>query len=64
MAAEHALITAVCDAGDHVVIPDDLYGGTYRLVDKVLTRWGLEYTMVDQTDLDAVAARGAPTTRS
>src|SRR3954447_16615733 len=56
MAAEHALITAVCSAGDHVVIPDDLYGGTYRLVDKVLSRWGLEYTMVDQTDLDAVAA--------
>jgi cystathionine gamma-synthase len=56
MAAEHALITAVCSAGDHVVIPDDLYGGTYRLVDKVLTRWGLSYTMVDQTDLDAVEA--------
>jgi cystathionine gamma-synthase len=37
-----------------VVIPDDLYGGTYRLVDKVLTRWGIEHTMVDQTDLDAV----------
>src|SRR6186997_847341 len=34
MAAEHALITAVCSAGDHIVIPDDLYGGTYRLVDK------------------------------
>src|SRR4051794_24437252 len=56
MAATHALITAVCSAGDHVVIPDDLYGGTYRLVDKVLARWGLTYTMVDQTDLDAVAA--------
>jgi cystathionine gamma-synthase len=56
MAASHALITAVCNAGDHVVIPDDLYGGTYRLVDKVLSRWGLQYTMVDQTDLDAVAA--------
>ena len=49
MAAEHALITAVAAAGDHVVIPDDLYGGTYRLVDKVLNRWGLRYTMVDQT---------------
>ena len=56
MAAEHALITAVAAAGDHVVIPDDLYGGTYRLVDKVLTHWGLRYTMVDQTDLDAVEA--------
>jgi cystathionine gamma-synthase len=56
MAGEHALITAVCAAGDHIVIPNDLYGGTYRLVDKILTRWGLAYTMVDQTDLDAVEA--------
>jgi cystathionine gamma-synthase len=56
MAAEHALITAVCAAGDHVVIPNDLYGGTYRLVDRVLNRWGLRYTMVDQSDLDAVEA--------
>ena len=63
MAAEHALITAVCSAGDHVVIPDDLYGGTYRLVDKVLKRWGLEYTMVDQTNLDLVAASVRPETK-
>jgi cystathionine gamma-synthase len=56
MAAEHALITAVCSAGQHAVIPDDLYGGTYRLVDKVLARWGLSYTMVDQSDPAAVAA--------
>jgi cystathionine gamma-synthase len=56
MAATHALLTAVCSAGDHVVLPNDLYGGTYRLVDKVLARWGLRYTMVDQTDLDALAA--------
>src|SRR4051812_36089434 len=56
MAAEHALLTAVCSAGQHVVIPDDLYGGTYRLVDKVLSRWGLAYTMVDQSDPGAVAA--------
>jgi cystathionine gamma-synthase len=63
MAASHALITAVCSAGDHVLLPDDLYGGTYRLVDKVLTRWGLKYTMVDQTDLDAVAAAVRPETR-
>jgi cystathionine gamma-synthase len=54
MSATHALITAVASAGAHVVLPDDLYGGTYRLVDKVLTRWGLQYTMVDQTDLDAL----------
>ena len=54
MAAEHALITAVAGAGDHIVLADDLYGGTYRLVDKVLNRWGLRYTLVDQTDVAAV----------
>jgi cystathionine gamma-synthase len=63
MAATHALVTAACDAGDHVVIPGDLYGGTYRLFDKVLTRWGLNYTMVDQTDLDALAAAVTDDTR-
>jgi cystathionine gamma-synthase len=56
MAATHALLTAVCSAGDHVMLPADLYGGTFRLVDKVLTRFGITYTLVDQTDLDAVAA--------
>ncbi len=54
MAAAHAVITHVCAAGDHVVLPADLYGGTYRLVDKVLARWGLRYDLVDQTDLDAL----------
>jgi cystathionine gamma-synthase len=63
MAATHALITAACSAGDHVVIPDDLYGGTFRLFDKVLARWGLRYTMVDQTDLDALAAAVGDDTR-
>ncbi|MEJ7798426.1 MAG: PLP-dependent transferase [Solirubrobacteraceae bacterium] len=63
MAATHALITAVAQAGGHIVIPSDLYGGTYRLVDKVLTRWGLRYTMVDQTDLGAVEAAVREDTR-
>ena len=54
LAAEHALITVLCQAGSHIVMPADLYGGTFRLVDKVLRRWGLEFDLVDQTDLDAV----------
>ena len=54
MAATHALLTAHCSAGDHVVLPSDLYGGTYRLLDKVLARFGLAYDMVDQTDLGAL----------
>jgi len=63
MAATHALITAHCDAGDHVILPQDLYGGTYRLVDKVLARFGLEYDLVDQTDLDALERALRPETR-
>src|SRR5437763_1854851 len=39
MAAEQALVTAHCNAGEHAVIPDDLYGGTYRLFDKVRARF-------------------------
>ena len=54
MAAEHALITEVCAAGSHIVMPADLYGGTFRLVDKVLSRWGLEFDLVDQRDLEAL----------
>jgi cystathionine gamma-synthase len=55
LAAEHALFTVTCEAGSHVVLPNDLYGGTYRLVDKVLSRWGLSYDLVEQTDLSALA---------
>jgi cystathionine gamma-synthase len=63
MAATHALLTAHCSAGDHVILPQDLYGGTYRLVDKVLARFGLEYDMVEQTDLDALERAVRPETR-
>jgi len=54
LAAEHALITVTCESGGHMVLPDDLYGGTFRLVDKVLARWGLRYDLVDQRDLGAL----------
>ena len=63
LAAEHGLITMACEAGAHVVLPGDLYGGTYRLVDKVLTRWGLSYELVDQTDLGALERAIRPETR-
>jgi cystathionine gamma-synthase len=63
LAAEHALITVTCEAGSHVVLPNDLYGGTYRLVDKVLSRWGLRYDLVGQTDLDALAGAVRDDTR-
>jgi cystathionine gamma-synthase len=63
MAATHAILSAALAAGDHLLLPIDLYGGTYRLVDKVLTRFGLAYDLVDQRDLDAVRAAIRPETR-
>src|SRR5262244_3179177 len=48
LAAEDTVLRALCSPGDHVVIPGDAYGGTFRLFDKVLARWGLTYTTVDQ----------------
>ncbi|MBV9870844.1 MAG: cystathionine gamma-synthase [Frankiaceae bacterium] len=63
LAAEDTVLRAVCKPGDHVVIPGDAYGGTFRLFDKVLQHWGLDYTAVDQRDLDAVRAAVGDKTR-
>jgi cystathionine gamma-synthase len=59
MAAEDCLLRTLCRPGDHVLIPADAYGGTFRLFDKVLTRWGLSYGTVRQNDLEAVARAAA-----
>jgi cystathionine gamma-synthase len=60
LAAEDTLLRTVCSPGDHVVIPDDAYGGTYRLFARVLERWGLEHTTAAVTDVDAVRAAIRP----
>ena len=60
LAAEDALIRTVCAPGDHVIIPDDAYGGTYRLFAKVAQRWGLEFTAARISDPDAVRAAVRP----
>ena len=62
MAATSAVLNLV-SAGDHVVVGEDLYGGTYRLFTKVLQRYGVEFTFVDFTDLDAVRAALRPSTK-
>ncbi|GLZ76426.1 cystathionine gamma-synthase [Actinorhabdospora filicis] len=56
LAAEDTLLRAICSPGDHVVIPNDAYGGTYRLFAKVASRWGLNYTPAAISDVDAVRA--------
>ena len=57
LAAEDALLRTVCSPGDHVLVPNDAYGGTYRLFDRVLAGWGLSHTVVDMSDLAAVRAQ-------
>jgi cystathionine gamma-synthase len=55
MAAEDCLLRAVCAPGDHLVIPDDAYGGTFRLMSRVLAEWGVSYRPVPISDIAAVA---------
>ncbi|MBU6152952.1 MAG: cystathionine gamma-synthase [Bdellovibrionales bacterium] len=50
-------------SGDHVICSDDVYGGTFRLFDKVLRRFGLDFTFMDLTDLSKVKAAFRPNTR-
>ena len=57
LAAEDCLLRTVCRPGDHVLIPDDAYGGTYRLFARVLAGWGLGHTVVPITDVAAVRGR-------
>jgi cystathionine gamma-synthase len=57
LAAEDCLIRTVCSPGDHVLIPDDAYGGTYRLFARVLAGWGLSHDVVAMSDLAAVRER-------
>lgn len=56
-------ILKLLSAGDHVVVADDVYGGTFRLFDKVLARFGLAFTFVDLADPAALEAALRPTTR-
>ncbi|MDL4772294.1 MULTISPECIES: cystathionine gamma-synthase [Thermomonosporaceae] len=63
LAAEDTLLRTVCRPGDHVVIPDDAYGGTYRLFAKVAEPWGVVFDPVRLTDIEAVRAAVTPATR-
>jgi cystathionine gamma-synthase len=60
LAAEDCVLRTLTGPGGHVVIPDDAYGGTYRLFARVLERWGVEHTPVPLGDLDAVRAAIRP----
>lgn len=63
MAATDCALRAMLRPGDHLVIPNDAYGGTFRLIDKVFTQWNLDYTPAALSELDAVRAAITPRTR-
>jgi cystathionine gamma-synthase len=60
LAAEDTLIRALTRPGDHLVIPGDAYGGTFRLIDKVVRPWGVDYAAAPVSDPERVAAAIIP----
>ncbi len=64
LAAEDTLLRTLLTPGDHVVIPNDAYGGTFRLFAKVATRWGVEWSVADTSDPAAVRAALTPRTKA
>ncbi|MER7997760.1 cystathionine gamma-synthase [Streptomyces sp. NPDC095613] len=64
LAAEDCLLRTLLTPGDHVVIPDDAYGGTFRLFAKVVSRWGVEWSVADTSDPEAVRAALTPRTKA
>ncbi|MFJ8939179.1 cystathionine gamma-synthase [Streptomyces sp. NPDC102365] len=64
LAAEDCLLRTLLSPGDHVVIPNDAYGGTFRLFAKVVSRWGVEWSVADTSDPAAVRAAITPRTKA
>lgn len=63
MAATVAVMLALLESGDHAVIADVVYGGTYRFADRFLRKFGVEVDFVDASDIDALRAAIRPNTR-
>jgi cystathionine gamma-synthase len=63
LAAEDCILRTLCAPHDHVVVPGDAYGGTFRLVDKVFGKWDVVHTSVDLSDLDWLVGAMTPKTK-
>jgi cystathionine gamma-synthase len=63
LAAEDCLLRTLLAPGDHVVIPNDAYGGTFRLFAKVVERWGVQWSVADTSDVQAVRDAVRPETK-
>ncbi|MFJ6568153.1 cystathionine gamma-synthase [Streptomyces sp. NPDC091292] len=64
LAAEDCLLRTLLGPGDHVVIPNDAYGGTFRLFAKVVARWGVEWSVANTSDPASVRAAITPKTKA
>jgi len=62
LAAEHAILSLL-RPGDHVVVPEDMYGGTYRLIKEILEPFNVKFTFTDFTDLDLIQQAFLPSTK-
>ncbi|MDF2509208.1 MAG: cystathionine gamma-synthase [Microbacterium sp.] len=63
LAAEDALLRGILKPGDHVLLGNDVYGGTYRLLTKVLAPWGIDTTTVELSNVDVLRAAIRPETK-
>src|SRR6202035_4252293 len=63
MAATDCALRATLRPGDHIVIPDDAYGGTFRLIDKVFSQWGIEHSPAHVFNVDEMLAAIRPNTK-
>ena len=63
LAAEDALLRGILKPGDHVLLGNDVYGGTYRLLTRVLAPWGVETTTAELSDVDVLRAAIRPETK-
>ena len=63
LAAEDTIIRTVLKPGDHVVLPNDAYGGTYRLFAKVAQPWGIDFSTAEITNPESIAAAMTPRTK-
>jgi cystathionine beta-lyase/cystathionine gamma-synthase len=62
LAAEHAILSLL-RPGDHVIVPEDMYGGTYRLIKEILEPYNISFTFTDFADLDLISQSFLPTTK-
>jgi cystathionine beta-lyase/cystathionine gamma-synthase len=62
LSAEHAILS-VLKQGDHVVVPEDMYGGTYRLIKEIFEPFNIKFTFTDFTDLDLIQKAFLPSTK-